>query len=456
MIKNIITILLIAAGISCTTNSEPVSVFTDYETEVEAKVEQLLSSLTLEEKVGQMAQLTLDGLAIEKTYSNSDQLELDPNKLEKAFKKYKIGSVLNTADRYPMSTEYWNKIINQIQEIAIKETNIPMLYGIDAIHGTSYTVDATFFPQQIGLAATWNRELIEQVGEITSYETRASGIPWTFSPVLGIGIDPRWPRFWETFGEDPYLSSELGVAMTIGYQGNLEDGYLEETKSIASAKHFLGYSYPRSGKDRTSAWIPDHYLREYFVPPFKAAIAAGVQTIMINSSDINGTPVHANKAILTDLLKEELQFKGFAVTDWADIIMLHERHKVASTQKEAVKIAINAGVDMSMLPEDLSFCDHLIELVNEGEVSQARIDDAVRRILRVKVKAGLFNETKKVDYPKFNSAEFNIVAYNAALESITLLKNKNKILPLTKTQKILVVGPNANTMRPLNGGWSYS
>ncbi|MEQ8474253.1 MAG: glycoside hydrolase family 3 N-terminal domain-containing protein [Marinoscillum sp.] len=423
------------------------------------KIEALLSKMTLEEKVGQMAQITLDVISKgESVYVSDEPLELDLNLVKEAILEYKVGSVLNTANNRARTVEKWNKIISQIQDIAVNESRlgIPVIYGIDAIHGTTYTAGATFFPQQIAMAATWNRELVRRGAEITAYETRASGIPWNFSPVLDLGRDPRFPRMWETFGEDVYLAAELGQEVIKGYEG--ENNNVSKPTSVASTlKHFLGYSVPYTGKDRTPAFIPEIELRERHLPTFQAAIEAGAHSIMINSGLINGTPVHANKEIITNLLKGELNFNGVVVTDWKDIDNLHFRDKVAATRKEAVKLAVNAGIDMSMIPYDYDFCTYLIELVKEGEVTMERIDDAVRRILTLKYELGLFEQpvTSLSDYPNFASKEFELKAFDAASEAITLLKNDG-ILPLSKGSKILVTGPNANSMRTLNGGWTYS
>lgn len=333
---------------------------------------------------------------------------------------------------------------------------IPVLYGIDAIHGANYTRGATLFPQQIAQAATWNPELVRQAAAITAYETRASGIPWTFSPVLGLGRSPAWPRFWETFGEDVYLATVLGKEMVWGYQGKeLND---DSTRVAACMKHFLGYSMPRTGKDRTPAWISERQLREYFLPPFAGGVEAGVQTAMVNSGDINGIPAHASSFVLKDLLKGELAFEGLVVTDWRDIEYLHTRHRIAATPKEAVEMAINAGIDMSMVPDNYRFAEYLVELVREDRVEESRIDDAVRRILRVKYQLGLFDRavTHYEDYPRFASPEFSRKNLQTAEEAITLLKNQDKTLPLKKDTRVLVTGPTAHSMTALNGGWSYT
>ncbi|MFD2248059.1 glycoside hydrolase family 3 N-terminal domain-containing protein [Pontibacter ruber] len=430
-------------------------------TELDRKIEDLLSKMTLEEKVGQMAQITLDVVGKgDNRFSSYEPLALDTVELRKALVDYKIGSVLNTANNRARTPEKWHEIISQIQDFAMNKTRmkIPVIYGVDQIHGATYTAGGTMFPQQIGQGASRNRELVRRGAEITAYETRASSIPWNFSPVLDFAPDPQFSRQFETFGEDPYLISELGVQMIKGYEG--DDNSIGHPEHVASCmKHFLGYQVPSSGKDRTPTYIPEVALREYHLPSFKAAIDAGSQTIMINSGIINGVPVHSNHDILTKLLKEELGFKGLVVTDWGDIEYLHTRDKVAPTMKDAIMMAINAGVDMSMIAYNYEpFCNGLVELVKEGKVKQERIDDAVRRILRVKYNLNLFEKptTNPKDYPKFASKEHEDAAYQMAAESITLLKNENNVLPLKKGMKVLVTGPNANSMRTLNGAWTYS
>ncbi|MBL3658696.1 glycoside hydrolase family 3 N-terminal domain-containing protein [Fulvivirga sediminis] len=427
----------------------------------EAKIEALIKKMTLEEKVGQMAQITLDVVGKgDDVYSSYDPVELDMDALKKALIDYKIGSILNTANNKALTNEHWYEIISGIQKVAMKQTRlkIPVLYGVDEIHGATYTVGATMFPQQIAQGASRNRELVRKGAEITAYETRAGSIPWTFSPVLDLGLDPRFSRMWESFGEDPYLCTQLGVEMINGYEG--DNNTVGDPEHIASClKHFLGYHATISGKDRTPAYIPEDALREYHLPAFKAAIEAGAHTIMINSGIINGVPVHANYDLLTKLLKEELGFKGLVVTDWADIENLQRRDRIAETNKDAVMLAINAGIDMSMIPYQYEpFCNDLVALVKEGKVSMERIDDAVRRVLRVKFALNLFEKptTHYKDYPKFGSDEFGKAAYDMAAESITLLKNDDNVLPLDKSAKVLVAGPNANSMRTLNGAWTYS
>ncbi|MDO9153437.1 MAG: glycoside hydrolase family 3 N-terminal domain-containing protein [Paludibacter sp.] len=430
-------------------------------TAIDKKVEALLSLMTLEEKVGQMAQITLDviGNGINR-HESKDSFAIDTARMHKALVEYHLGSILNTTNNIALTPEKWNEIIELIQNVAINNTRmkIPIIYGVDAIHGTTYTDGAIMFPQQIALAATFNPIHAYNMASVAAYETRASGIPWNFSPVLDLGADPRFSRQFEGFGEDPYLTTIMGVEMIKGYEG-ISDSVGSSYKVASCLKHFLGYSVPVSGKDRTPAYIPDHVLREYHLTPFKAAIEAGAESVMINSGIINGVSVHASYDLLTKLLKEELGFEGVVVSDWMDIINLHTRDKIASSNKEAIKIAINAGIDMSMIPYEYeNFCNDLVALVNDGEVKQSRIDDAVRRILKMKMKLGLWERpvTRIEDYPEFGSEKSAKASYEAAAEAITLLKNIRNILPLSKSTKVLVSGPNANNMRSLNGGWTYS
>ncbi|RMG86611.1 MAG: beta-glucosidase [Bacteroidetes bacterium] len=421
---------------------------------VNQRVKDIMSKMTLEDKVGEMTQLSIDVLSKGSPYNLDEPHQLVPEKLRKVLVDLRVGSILNVGG-HAYTREHWKEIITAIQEVATKEkpSGIPVLYGIDAIHGTNYTQASTLFPQQFALAATWNPELARRMGEITAYETRASGIPWDFSPVLDIGRDPRWPRFWETFGEDVFLASKMGAEIIKGYQG---DDVSDKTKVAACMKHFIGYSMPLSGKDRTPAWIPERQLQEYFVPTFQAAVDAGAKTVMICSGEMNGIPVHANPRILKDLLRGQLGFKGLAVTDWEDIGYLVERHHVAHNFKEAIKMAINAGIDMAMVPMDTRFPIILKELVEEGEVPMSRIDEAVARILTLKVELGLFENPYYPfeDYDKFGSEEHVEAAYQAALECQTLLKNEDNILPLSKDKKVLVTGLTSNSMLALNGGWT--
>ena len=414
--------------------------------------------MTIEQKIGQMAQINLTVIANgPDKWSSFEPLQIDKDRIEKAIHKYHVGSILNTTNNRARDISTWNKIIDEIQSYALSsDTAIPILYGIDGIHGATYIDGATMFPQQIGTAATWDIKNSFNMGMVTAYETRAAGIPWNFSPVLDLGQDPRFPRQFETFGEDPYLTTQMGLASLEGQQGidnNMDNDYVVAT----SIKHFLGYQTTISGKDRTPSYIPEHVLRELHLPAFEKAISQGAKTIMINSGLINGIPVHADRYLLTNLLREELGFDGIILTDWEDINKLHDRDKVAESRKEAIKIAINAGIDMSMIPYDYEeFCDNLLELVKEGEISEARIDESVRRILKLKIELGLFDKKNKSDYSDFGSQKHQNYAYDAAVESVTLLKNENSILPIKNKNKILVTGPNGNSMRTLNGAWTYS
>jgi len=381
--------------------------------------------------------------------------KIDADKIKEAILKYHVGSILNVSGG-AYTREHWHEVISDIQAEASKDRlKIPVIYGIDAIHGVTYTQGSTLFPQEIGMAATFNKEIAYKAGTITAYETRASYIPWNYSPVLDLGKSALWPRIYETFGEDPYLIKTMGVSIIKGYQGN-DVG--DKFHVAACMKHYLGYGDPLNGKDRTPAWIPDRYMREYFLPPFAEAVKAGAKTLMINSGEINGVPIHGSHYMLTDVLRGELHFEGIAVSDWRDIEYLHDRHHIAATQKDAVRIAVNAGVDMSMVPYEYSFYNYLVELVHEGKLPMSRINEAVHRILKVKYELGLFDRPvgNPDDYPKFGSDEFRQVSLNAATEAITLLKNNNNILPLKKDMKVLVTGPTANTMRSLDGGWSYT
>ncbi len=429
--------------------------------DVDNKINDLLSQMTLQEKVGQMTQINLTVIAKgPNKWTSSFPLMIDNKRARKAIVDYKIGSVLNTINNTAQKPKTWFNTITDIQKYAIDSSrlSIPIIYGIDAIHGTTYTDGATMFPQQITTAASWNPENAYNMALVCAYETRTSGIPWNFSPVLDLGIDPRFPRQFETFGEDPLIVKRFGEAMIKGYQG--KDNDVSNKYNIAACiKHFLGYHATISGKDRTPAYIPENVLREYHLPSFKSAIDAGAKTIMINSGLINGIPVHADYNILTNLLRKELGFEGVILTDWEDINKLYDRDKVAKSKKEATKMAINSGIDMSMVPYDYEeFCNNLIELVEEGEVKMSRIDDAVSKILKLKIELGLF-ETPVTDYREyddFGSEKHNQLAYKAASEAITLLKNEENTLPIKGKPRILITGPNGNSMRTLNGAWSYS
>jgi len=423
----------------------------DYGTDIE----NLISNMSIEEKVGQMTQINIDLVSKGEIFNLEKPHELDTVKLDSALNHYFIGSFLNVGG-HTYTRQHWKEIINTIQQKAISEGNgIPIIYGIDAIHGVNYTVDATLFPQQLGQAATWNPKLVESGAGVTAYECRASGIPWNFSPVLDLGRQPLWSRFFETYGEDVFLAKAMTEAVMKGYQGNdPSDPY----KVAACLKHFLGYSMPLSGKDRTPAWIPERQLREYFLPTFQKAIELNALTIMINSGEINGIPVHVNYDILTVLLRKEMGFKGLVITDWEDIIKLYRDHKIAKNMDEAVKMSIMAGIDISMTPNDYSFNRALIGLVKRGEVPEERIDESCRRILWVKKKLGLLsNPIPDFDiYEDFASSKHKELAQKTAEESITLLKNEKHALPLSKNSNILVCGPAANSLNILNGAWTHT
>jgi beta-glucosidase len=416
-------------------------------------VKELLAKMTLEEKVGQMNQITLEVVS---TRKDDRHVQLDGNKLREAIIDNHVGSILNCGGS-ANTLDNWHEVITAIQDVATKETRlkIPVIYGIDSIHGANYIADATLFPQSFAMAATGNAELVKKSSEITAVETRAAGIPWNFNPVLGLARQPLWSRFWETFGEDPYLASVMAKVYVEGQQG---DDISASDRVAACMKHYMGYSVPLTGKDRTPAWIPDRMLRELFLKPFAAAAKAGVATVMVNSSEINGVPVHASKYVLIDILRGELGFEGFVVSDWDDINNLYTREMVAANQREAVKMAVMAGVDMSMVPMDYSFYNHLVDLVKSGEVSESRIDEAVGRILKVKLELGLFENP----YPDkrlakdFATEESMKVNLQAARECITLLKNEGGVLPLSKDKKVLVTGPTANMLSIMNGGWTIT
>ena len=426
---------------------------------IENKISTILNSMTLEEKVGQTCQITLESvLKKNKDGKLIEPHQIDNKKLKIAIKDFKVGSFLNVSN-HTFTIEKWHKVINKIQNYSkLTKHQIPVIYGVDAIHGATYIQNSTLFPQEIGLAATWDLNHAKKMAEITAYETRASGIPWNFSPVLDLGRNPIWSRFFETLGEDVYLATEMGKSIIDGYQGGKE---IDDYHVAACLKHYVGYGVPESGRDRTPALIPNRTMEEYHLPPFYHSIKNGALTVMVNSGEVNGIPGHANKYLLTDILKEKWGFKGFAVSDWEDFINLYKVAQTDSTLKDAIATAINAGVDMSMVPnnpEYKTYCKLLIELVNEGRVSQVRLDDAVRRILRVKNQLGLLNNYKKPkikDYNNFASEEYRKAAYDAASESITLLKNNN-ILPISKEKSVLLIGPTANSLNCLNGAWTHT
>lgn len=441
-----ITISLLAVLISISTmaqnNNSP-----------EAKAATLLKKMTLEEKVGQMTQVTMAVFA-KGGWANEDG-SLDPVALQKAVVDYKVGSMLNTT-AHALPVETWRTIITQIQdEVKNTRLKIPVIYGLDAIHGQTYTLNSTLFPQNIAMAATRNPELVRQAAKVTANELRAGGVRWNFAPVLDIGRQPLWSRFPETFGEDVYIVKTMGAVAVKAYE---EDGLQNPTAVATSLKHYLGYSASRSGKDRTPIYLPEIELREYYLPQFREAVKTGSASVMVNSGEINGVPVHASKYLLTDVLRKELGFEGVIVTDWEDIKRLHDRHNVAATPREAVVMAVNAGIDMSMVPADYSFYDLLIEAVKKGEVPMGRVDDAVKRILVMKYRTGLFDNPypEPAAFANFGKPEYQQYALTAAQEAMTLLKNQDNVLPLAKNKKVLVAGPSAQSISALNGCWSYT
>ncbi len=431
---------------SCST-SPKVAPAIPQDKEVEAKIEKILKKMTLEEKIGQMTQVTITAVA------NGVDLTAAGDSI---IRTYKVGSILNTPGDIAQRPEDYNRLIKELNRISMEEMGIPCLYGLDHIHGTTYVLGGVLFPQEINIAATFNREHAYNMGKVTAYESRAANVPWTFSPTMDLGRNPEWPRMWESFGEDTYVNAQMAVAEVHGMQGD-DPNHVGPYNIAACAKHFMGYGVPVTGQDRTPSSIAASELREKHFEPFKEAMQAGALSIMVNSASNNGMPFHCNTELLTQWVKEDLNWDGMIVTDWADIANLYTRERVASSLKEAVKLAINAGIDMSMVPYDCQFAIDLKELVEEGEVAMSRVDDAVRRVLRLKCRLGLFDQPDTVleDYPEFASEAHAKLAYEAALESEVLLKN-NGILPLRKDLNILVTGPNAHSIRTMNGGWSYT
>lgn len=421
---------------------------------IEAQVEQTLKKLTLEEKIGQMMELVTDLFGAN---DKNGVFYIDEHKTDSILSRYKIGSILNAPNTCAPTAKQWEKYIVQIQKISMKRIGIPCVFGLDQNHGSTYTQGGTLFPQNINVAATFNREIARRSAEATAYETRAVSVPWTYSPTVDLGRDARWPRIWENFGEDCYLSSEMGKAMVYGFQGE-DPNNIDQYHIATSMKHFMGYGVPWTGKDRTPAYISPADLREKHFAPFLAGLQAGALTVMVNSASVNGVPMHANKEFLTGWLKEETGWDGVLITDWADINNLYTREMVAKDKKDALRIAINAGIDMIMEPYSCDACGYLVELVKEGKIPMSRIDDACRRVLRMKYRLDLFkNPTQKLkNYPKFGGEEFAKLALEGATESMVLLKNEGNILPLQHGKKILLTGPNANQMRCLDGGWSYT
>ena len=436
----------------CTANANIPVIKSD--AKVEAKVDQTLKKLTLEEKVGQMMEVVIDLFGAN---DKNGVFYIDEHKADSIFTHYKIGSILNAPNTCAPTAQQWEKYMAQIQKLSMKRLGVPCIFGLDQNHGSTYTQGGTLFPQNINVAATFNREIARRSAEATAYETRAVSVPWTYSPTVDLGRDARWPRIWENFGEDCYLSSEMGKAMVYGFQGE-DPNHIDQYHIAASMKHFMGYGVPWTGKDRTPAYISPADLREKHFAPFLAGIEAGALSVMVNSASVNGMPMHANKEILTHWLKEQTGWDGVLITDWADVNNLYTREMVAKDKKDALRIAINAGIDMVMEPYSCDACGYIIELVNEGKIPMSRIDDACRRVLRMKYRLGLFEHpTQKLkNYPLFGGEQFAQLALEGATESMVLLKNDNNILPLQKGKKILLTGPNANQMRCLDGGWSYT
>ena len=441
--------LAAAAAVACGSKTPAVTPAIEPDAQVEAKVEQVLKGMTLEEKAGQLVQLSIGVI----TADGTD--DVDPAKMDVIFGKYKVGSILNVMNDHALDREHTAAFISKIQESSMRNIGIPCIYGLDMIHGASYLTDGSFYPQEINLGATFNREYAAMMGRAMAYETRAAQCPWVFSPVMDLGRDPRWPRHWESWGEDPYLQAEMARGETIALQGS-DPNHIGLENVAVSIKHFMGYGVPHTGKDRTPAYIAENDLREKYFRPFKECFQAGALTAMVNSASINGIPTHANKTLLTGWVKEQLGWDGLLVTDWADIDNLYTRDHVAADKREAVAMGINAGIDMIMDPYDPECCNVIVDLVKSGDIPMARLDDAVRRVLRLKVRLGLFeNPTWEHEYPEFASEEFAKQSYAAAVESEVLLKNEG-VLPLKGTERILVTGPNANSLRTLNGGWSYT
>ena len=446
---------LIAVGCGKTGNNGSNGPAIPVDNDLESRVKEIVSKMSLEDKVGQMCEVTID--LVQRDSLVDGEVMLDEGKVDSIFNKYRVGSILNVPMGFAQTPEAWYRIISGIQEASMKYIGIPDIYGVDQNHGTTYTQGGTLFPQEINMAASFNRDLVREGAKITAYESRATDIPWVYNPVMDLGRNPVWPRIWESFGEDPYVNGAMAVEMVKGYQGD-DPNHVGPENVAACLKHYMAYGNPVSGKDRTPASINPIDLREKYFHPYKEAIRAGALSVMVNSGIVNGIPFHVNYELLTGWLKEGLDWDGMIVTDWADIHNVWNRDKVAKDYKEAIMLSINAGIDMSMTPYDVQFCTLLKELVEEGKVKMERIDDAVSRIIRLKLRLGLFEtpNTNPKDYPLFGSEEHAQKSFELAVQSEILLKNENNILPLVAGKRILVTGPNANSMRSLNGGWSYT
>ena len=434
------------------------------DSDLEAQVEKALGKLSLDEKIGQMCELTIDVI----TDTQKPEFTLNEEALRKVFEQYHVGSILNVPKGVAQRPEVWSALIRRLNQISMETcSEVPQIYGVDQIHGASYTWGATLFPQEVGQAASFNRNIPRRVSEIAAYESRACLIPWVYSPVMDLGRQPLWSRMWESYGEDVYLSCEMARQAVLGYQGD-DPNHIPADRVAACIKHYMAYGVPVSGKDRTPSSVTDRDMREKYFQPFRAAIQAGALSLMVNSSVNNGVPFHANAKYLTEWLKEGLNWDGMIVTDWADINNICTRDRVAATKKDAICMAINAGIDMSMVPYEVEFCDLLRELVDEGRVSKARIDDAVRRILRLKVRLGMLDkqtwdktpEQLATEFPDFAGEGFAREAEQMAEECMVLLKNDSvqgkAVLPLAEGTRLLVCGPNADNLRGMNGGWTYT
>lgn len=448
--------LLLAASallVSCSQQSQKAAPAIESDPQIESLVEKTLAKMSVEQKIGQMTQISLDMMGM---LAHPDTFSFNDVALSQIIVKHQVGSILNVPQQ-AITPEHWYRVISTIQDLSVDSIGIPTLYGLDQNHGATYSIGATFFPQNLSVAASFNTEIAKKAAEITAYETRACDCPWTFSPTLDLARDPRWARFYENYGEDPLVNAEMGKAAVRGFQGP-DPNHIDKDHIAVCLKHYLAYGIPFSGKDRTPAYVSPQDLREKYFAPYLAAVRSGALSIMVNSSSVNGTPVHANYELLTTWLKDDLNWDGVIVTDWADINNLYTREKVAKDKKDAIRIAINAGIDMSMDPYDVNFCVLLKELVDEGAVPMSRIDDAARRVLRMKARLGLFDtpNTNYQDYPKYGCEEFAKIALDGATEGIVLLKNNDNVLPLPQGKRILVTGPGANSMRALNGGWSYT
>jgi beta-glucosidase len=416
------------------------------------RVRSLVAQMTLKEKVGQMTQLEVGMI----TDGSEGKVRVNPEKLRKAVVDYGVGSILNVKD-IAVPPAKWHEIIGAIaRATAQTRLRVPVIYGLDSVHGANYVAGATIFPQQLGLAATWDYELARDAAAITAAETRSAGVPWNFSPVLDVGRQPLWPRLYETFGEDPYLASVMGAAVIRGYQG---DDPSAPTRVAATMKHYIGYSVPVSGHDRTPAMIPERMLRETLLPPFAAGVKAGALSVMVNSGEVNGIPGHVNRHLLNDVLRGELGFDGVIVSDWEDIKKLVYLHHTAANEKDATRAAVLAGIDMSMVPSDYSFSDLLVKLVNEGAVPVARINDAVTRILTLKARVGLLDPPSPAPAAAavtVGSPASRQAALRGARESIVLAKNSNNVLPFGSSTRVLMTGPTADSLVALNNGWTIT